>query len=162
MHLKARLFFYLFIGAEIIFIFLLVSLGYFNYENSIYSVVLFGVSFCEYLYVIYLYNKKDMRLILIFICAYVVRCILIYYDVNIHEIDPGDPADFRRGGEYFFYHNELMFRGQKVKGFGTIMLMGIINKVFGPQRFIVEYCNTLFCISSALITNQILKKYNIK
>ena len=162
MYLKFRQILYLFIGVEIIFVFGLVSLGYFNYNNAVYSTVLFAVSFCECLYVIYSYNKKDALLMLFFICAYIVRCLLIYYDVNIHEIDPGDAVDFRAGGEYFFYHNILMFRGEILKGSCTILLMGIINKIFGPQRFIVEYCSTLCFISSALITNQILKRYNIK
>ncbi len=162
MYLKSRQIFYLFLGAEIIFIFGLVSLGCFNYNNSIYSIVLFAISFGEYLYVIYSYNKKDTLLMMIFICAYIVRCLLIYYDVNIHEIDPGDSADFRAGGEYFFYHDILMFRGRILKGFGTILLMGIINKIFGPQRFIVQYCGSLCFIGSAIITNQLLKRYNVK
>ena len=132
MYLKFRQIFYLFIIFEIIFIFSLVSLGCFNYNNNIYSIVLFAIIFCECLYVIYSYNKKDTLLMMIFICAYIVRCLLIYYDVNIHEIDPGDSADFRAGGEYFFYNNILMFRGRTLKGFGTILLMGIINKIFGP------------------------------
>jgi hypothetical protein len=55
--------------------------------------------------------------------------------------------------------NQLVFRGSKADF--TILFMGLILKVFGPQRMVIQFFNTLFFMGASLITFSILKKYNI-
>lgn len=161
MYIKGRQIIYIFVILELIFSFGLVSLGVFHYDSRVYSTVIFLISFFEYMYILYSYNKNDIKMLLIFTCAYITRIIVIYYDVNINEIDVLDSATFRAEAEHFFYYNTLI-SGEKIKSFNANLLMGMIDKIFGPQRFIIEYCNTLCFISGALITSRLLKKYNIK
>lgn len=138
----------------------LVLLGFFNADNSIYSIILvlfFSIEF--FLFWLKENNKEtDMLIFLMFFLAFIIRIILVYYDVNINEIDPGDCRDFRIAAENFFYTNQISFRGEFS---GTILFMGIIYKIFGPQRIILQYCGILCFFGASSIVYSILKRYAV-
>lgn len=100
---------------------------------------------------------RSLILLFLFLAGFMVRFYYIYEDVNVCEIDPGDCRDFRMAAENFFYTNKMVFRNHE--GFsGTILVMGIVDKIFGPHRAIVQYCNALCFMLASCITYKLLKK----
>lgn len=137
--------------------FCIVSLGFFNYNDYTYSA--FVVTFFSFQFFYFLFfdrNKKREDAIVFFLMfiAFIVRMFLIIYDANIKEIDPGDCHDFRVAAEYFFYTNIVSFRNV---GFTfTTLFMGIIDKVFGPQRIILQYWGAMSFLLASYITYRAL------
>ncbi len=152
---------YLILGFECLISYFLVLLGICDENNEIYFGIIVFISLIQFVYVLLkLHKRNDLWLSLIFLVAYFVRLAVIFFDVGISEIDPGDSAAFRESAEHFFYTNQLVFRGNAA-GFSTLF-MGIISKIFGPQRAIIQYCNAMCFLVAGLITNQILKTLCVK
>lgn len=139
--------------------FFIISIGFFNYDSIFYSLLIVGVYttiFFKYL----LSQNTEIQIVYVFFFGFVIRFFLMHIDVNIEEIDMGDCRDFRESGEYFFYTNKISFRGYDTFN-GTTLLMGIINKIFGPHRVIIQYFNALSFMTAAYLTYKILCGFSL-
>lgn len=138
--------------------FLLVSIGFFNTNNNLYSIIfitLFTFTFFKYILI-----DVETKIMYIFIIAFLIRLCMIFIDVNISEIDPGDSRAYRMGAENFFYTNNATYKG-RVDHSGTILFMGIIDKIFGPHRVTIQYFNTFFFMNSAYFTHKTLSNFSV-
>lgn len=154
--MKKSLFLYTFFPLLSFFI---VSIGLIQNDNSIYAffiILIFTTIFFKHILTL----NVEPQIFYAFFIGFLVRFCLMYVDINISEIDPGDCRDFRDAAEYFFYTNRIAFRGHEHFD-GTTLFMGIIDKIFGPHRVIIQYFNTLCFMSAAYLTYNLLCKFSV-
>lgn len=150
-------------GVECFISFSLISFGLFNINTPLYAIIVAIVFTIEFLFNLLLSDDTQRRSIIlffIFAAAFLVRIYYIYYDINIQEIDPGDCHDFRVSAENFFYTNRFIFRNREDFS-GTTLIMGMICKVFGPHRMIIQYFNSLCFMGASFITYSLLQSFKV-
>lgn len=153
-------------GIESLILCCLVSMGLFNVQNDFYSLVLTFIFTIEF-FVFGFFMDKSMQkeyifVIIIFFIGFALRYGAMLYDDYYHVFDfewNGDCKDFRESAINFFYTNEAKFRKQS---FGTsTFFMGLVTKLYGPQRIIIRYINTLSFMLGALITYKGMKSLSV-
>jgi 4-amino-4-deoxy-L-arabinose transferase-like glycosyltransferase len=103
---------------------------------------------------------KDRDLFYIIMIGYMIRVLLIFYDIFVARIPPhsgGDSELFQ--GEAIAIAADFQHINEALGGMYAKFL-GIFYYIFGPQRIMAQYLNTILGISMILIVISILKDMN--
>lgn len=127
-------------------------------NNDIYSaVILFINTFIVFLLVIS--NIDDKIVVIILMLSYFLRLITnIYNVVNIPL--RSDMLRYHNSAVNFFYENSTRMNSSSFSM--ATVIMGIVYKLYGVQRIILQHFNGTLVVISGVILYNILKSLNLK
>lgn len=153
--------FYVFVLIEIFISSILRVNGFLTEDNYYYSIGIIILTTTVLLILLYkkLINRNCENIYLILIVGYFLRVLLIFYDVFIVNIADKDVDTFHNGAVLFVKTGQALVYGSKYSF--TAQFFGLFYQIFGIQRILLQYFNTLLIIFAGLIIYSVLESLNI-